>query len=143
MRLFYLGAILSFMALASCKKKKDVYVTMVVNPVGDSSWTATEVTTEYINEVVYITGKNPSLDKKVELIIEAYEPGNHSYTIHFSGSLANMHECSAQYQSGTTVAVASGGQIATTNSTTQTVEGTFDFEGGGVHASGTFIAPKP
>src|ERR1700761_5542780 len=98
-------------ATTSCKKKVSPYTAMTVNVAGDSSWTATSVTTENDNAIVYIYGENVALDKRVYLTLNHYESGNRTYTIGNIGTHpSNTSQSGAQYQSGGNLEEATGGQ---------------------------------
>ncbi len=111
---------------------------------GDSSWTATNVTANMqTNGSVIITGTNSSTDESLTFTLAGYREGRKTYYIGIGTISGYSYGSSASYDSGYYLINANSGQIAITNYSVHTMDGSFDFLSNKIHLSGSFKAPIP
>jgi hypothetical protein len=133
-----------FVSFAACKKSNPIYTAMSATVGVHSTWTTTNVTSEYLSPMfVTITCTSADGNKLMVLNLNNYRDGAAIYPLHNSGTGINANESSATYEDGINIESFNYGQIVITSYSATLIQGTFDLRGTGPTVSGTFTAPTP
>lgn len=140
---FYL-AIFVPLLFAACKKDKTVYTSMTLFVNGDSTWTTTDVSVSTQSDgSVLVYGKYSPTYETISLTLADYRDGRKTYYIGSGTVPGYAYGSSAVYNYSTSILNANGGNIAVTDLTAHTMNGTFDFYDSKLHVTGYFKSPKP
>lgn len=131
--------------IVGCAKQKAATTSiMTVNIIGDSTWTANEVTATIILGNAYVTGTNTATGQVMSLILYGYRDGNKAYAVHDEASMGSVVTGgTAEYHYPSYVQDASTGSVEIVDSAGRMMTGNFDVQNTEIHITVRFTVPMP